>query len=55
MKSIAGKFEVLRIEIGGVVMPLYDVIMGYVQEDFEKRGINFDVPDYKTVRDQNGD
>lgn len=50
VKSIAGKFEVLRIEIGGVVMPLYDVIMGYVQEDFEKRGINFDVPDYKTVK-----
>lgn len=50
VKSIAGKFEVLRIEIGGVVMPLYDVIMGYVQEDFEKRGINFDVPDYKNVK-----
>ena len=28
VKPIAGKFEVLRIEIGGVVMPLYDVIMG---------------------------
>ena len=41
VKPIAGKFEVLRIEIGGVVMPLYDVIMGYVQEDFEKRGIDF--------------
>jgi hypothetical protein len=26
---------VLRIEIGGVVMPLYDVIMGYVQDDFD--------------------
>lgn len=45
VKPIAGKFEVLRIEIGGVVMPLYDVIMGYVQEDFEKRGIDFPVPE----------
>lgn len=50
VKPIAGKFEVLRIEIGGVVMPLYDVIMGYVQEDFERRGIDFDVPDYKSVK-----
>ena len=25
VQPIAGKFEVLRIEIGGVVMPLYDV------------------------------
>ena len=49
-KPIAGKFEVLRIEIGGVVMPLYDVIMGYVQDDFEKRGIEFEVPDYKSVK-----
>ena len=31
-------------------MPLYDVIMGYVQDDFEKRGIDFEVPDYKSVK-----
>ena len=41
MEPIAGKFEVLRIEIGGVVMPLYDVIMGYIQDDFDNRGIDF--------------
>lgn len=50
VKPIAGKFEVLRIEIGGVVMPLYDVIMSYVQEDFDKRGIDFEAPDYKSVK-----
>lgn len=50
MQPIAGKFEVLRIEIGGVVMPLYDVIMGYIQEDFDNRGIDFDVPDYGSVK-----
>ena len=50
VKPIAGRFEVLRIEIGGVVMPLYDVIMNYVKEDFEKRGIDFEVPDYKNVK-----
>ena len=50
MELIAGKFEVLRIEIGGVVMPLYDVIMGYVQDDFDNRGIDFEVPDYSSVK-----
>lgn len=46
VQPIAGKFEVLRIEIGGVVMPLYDVIMGYVQDDFDRRGIRFEAPEY---------
>lgn len=50
IQPIAGKFEVLRIEIGGVVMPLYDVIMGYVQDDFDKRGIGFKTPEYKSVK-----
>ena len=50
MEPIAGKFEVLRIEIGGVVMPLYDVIMGYVQDDFDNHGIDFEVPDYSSVK-----
>ena len=50
MEPIAGKFEVLRIEIGGVVMPLYDVIMGYVQDDFDNRGIAFEVPEYSSVK-----
>ncbi len=50
MEPIAGKFEVLRIEIGGVVMPLYDVIMGYVQDDFDIRGIAFELPSYGDVK-----
>ena len=50
VQPIAGKFEVLRIEIGGVVMPLYDVIMGYVQDDFDRRGISFEVPEYSSVK-----
>lgn len=50
MEPIAGKFEVLRIEIGGVVMPLYDVIMGYIQDDFDNRGIDFEIPDYNSVK-----
>ena len=50
MEPIAGKFEVLRIEIGGVVMPLYDVIKGYIQEDFDNRGIDFEIPEYSDVK-----
>lgn len=50
MQPIAGKFEVLRIEIGGIVMPLYDVIMDYIQKDFENRGIDFEVPVYGGVK-----
>jgi energy-coupling factor transporter ATP-binding protein EcfA2 len=50
MEPVAGKFEVLRIEIGGVVMPLYDVIMGYIQEDFDNRGIDFEIPEYNSVK-----
>jgi len=34
MKPIAGKFEVLRIEIGGVTMPLREILFGFIQEDF---------------------
>lgn len=51
MKPIAGKFEVLRIEIGGVTMPLRKLILEYIEEDFEKRGIDYTVPDLDTVKD----
>lgn len=51
LKPIAGKFEILRIEIGGVTMSLREILFGFIQEDFEARGISFDVPDFNTVRD----
>lgn len=51
MESIAGQFEVLRIEIGGVTMPLREIIFGYIEEDFARRGIAFETPDFSTVRD----
>ena len=51
MKVIAGKFEVLRIEIGGVQMSLAEILCGYIQDDFKARGIGFTMPDLKTVRD----
>ena len=51
MKPIAGKFEVLRIEIGGVTMSLREILFGFIQDDFDNRGIDFDVPDFSTVKD----
>lgn len=51
MVQIAGKFEVLRIEIGGVTMSLREILFGFIQEDFDSRGINFEVPDFATVKD----
>lgn len=51
MEQIAGKFEVLRIEIGGVTMSLREILFGFIQEDFDNRGIDFDVPDFATVKD----
>ncbi len=51
MECIAGKFEVLRIEIGGVTMPLREILFGFIQEDFQKRGVPFEMPDWSNVKD----
>lgn len=51
MECIAGKFEVLRIEIGGVTMSLRDILFGYIQDDFDARGIDYETPDFSTVKD----
>lgn len=51
MECIAGKFEVLRIEIGGVTMSLREILFGFIEDDFAARGIDFEVPDFDTVRD----
>lgn len=51
MECIAGRFEVLRIEIGGVTMSLREILFGFIEDDFAARGIDFKVPDFDTVRD----
>lgn len=51
VKPIAGKFEVLRIEIGGVTMSLREIIMSYIQDDFAEKGLDLELPDFNTVRD----
>lgn len=51
MKPIAGKFEILRMEFGGLTMPLSEIILSKIKEDFDNRGIPFDFPDFKTIND----
>lgn len=45
IKSIAGKFEVLRIEIGSMDKPLSEIIFHYIDTDFKKMGISYDKQD----------
>lgn len=49
MKVIAGRFEVIRIEIGASKMSLRNIIFSKVREDFETRGLRFDFPEEKDV------
>lgn len=51
MKPIAGKFEVLRIEIGGVTMSLREIVFSFIKDDFDARGIPYEVPEFGTVKD----
>lgn len=51
MECIAGQFEVLRIEIGGVTLSLREIIFGFIEDEFAARGINYTAPDLNTVRD----
>lgn len=44
MERIAGKFEVLRIEIGSTTMTLRSIILTKVEQDFKKRGLSFSFP-----------
>jgi energy-coupling factor transporter ATP-binding protein EcfA2 len=48
-RIIAGKFEVLRIEIGASKMSLRNIILTKVKQDFAERGLIFDFPDEKDI------
>lgn len=51
MEIIAGRFEVLRMKVDGLTMPLREIILGEIEEDFEARGIDWKIPDLSNVRD----
>lgn len=49
MKALAGKFEVLRIELGGVENNLRNMIIKDIETDLSHRGINFKFPDSTSI------
>lgn len=51
MEIVAGKFEVLRLKVDGLTMPLREVILAEIEDDFASRGIDYAVPDLDNVRD----
>ena len=51
---IAGKFEVLRIEIGASTMSLRDIILSKIKEDFKARGIDFSYPAQNEIVNNKG-
>jgi energy-coupling factor transporter ATP-binding protein EcfA2 len=53
-ETIAGRFEVIRIEIGAVTTPLREIILSRVQQDFKTRGLTFDYPSADTATNNKG-
>ena len=53
-KIIAGKFEVLRIEIGASTMSIRDIILGKIKDDFKARGIEFSYPAQNQIVNNKG-
>ena len=49
MKPLAGRFEVLRIELGAVDNNLRDIIIKEIEDDFAERGISYKFPDSSTL------
>ena len=47
--AIAGRFEVLRLEIGSTKMSLRNIIASAITKDFEKRGLTFTFPDEDSI------
>jgi len=53
-KIIAGKFEVLRIEIGASTMSMRDIIFSKIKDDFKARGLDFSYPAQNEVVNNKG-
>lgn len=51
MKTVAGKYEVLRLKVDGLTMPLREIILAEIEDDFVNRSIDYKVPYLNNVRD----
>ncbi|MBN2056796.1 ATP-binding protein [bacterium] len=47
--QIAGRFEVIRVEIGSSTMPLRDIIVSELEENLEKFGVKYVFPEAGTI------
>src|SRR5690606_38780891 len=47
--AIAGRFKVVRLEIGAVEMPLRDIICGKLEEHLAEMGVQFTFPSSATI------
>lgn len=47
--GIAGRFEILRIEIGSTAMSLRGIITSNIEQDLARRGIQFKFPDVSKI------
>lgn len=50
-KTIAGRFEVLRFEIGASRMALRDIVLSNIERDLKNRGITYKFPKAEEVTD----
>lgn len=48
-KQIAGRFKVIRTEIGATTMSLRDIIVAELEENFDKLGVDYVFPDANTI------
>ena len=48
-RQIAGKFDVIRTEIGAVTMSLRDILVAEIEEHLAKRGIKYSFPPASTI------
>jgi Asp-tRNA(Asn)/Glu-tRNA(Gln) amidotransferase C subunit len=49
--AIAGKFKVVRLEIGGSLMPLREIITGYLEQCLGEWGVNYQFPPADKIRE----
>jgi predicted ATPase len=48
-KNIAGKFKVIRVEIGSTEMSFRDIIVSNLEESLRKIGVDYSFPDVSTI------
>lgn len=52
--QIAGKFKVIRMEIGATTMSLRDILVAQLEEGLEQMGVDYTFPDADTISSHKG-